>query len=137
MDEYGTKYTFSALRARSGGSIDGKAVKELLLDTCGLSINEIEADMVISRLTKGQRRSLEESDLDALIQSGRQNSRAFDSLWHRIKDNDTSMSTACFDEFIRKDLKLNGVTTTDVQSYLAYMGLGMRKDIDMADFKKM
>jgi hypothetical protein len=137
MDEYGTKYTFAALRARAGGVMDAKAVKELLLTTLGMSINEIEAEMVIKRIVKGQGRALEEADFDALIQAGRQDSRAFEPLWLRIKDGDTSMSTDCFQDFIRKHMNLHGVSTADVQGYLAYMGVGKRNDIDLGEFRKM
>ncbi len=137
MDEYGTKYTFAALRARAGGVFDAKAVKDLLHTTVGMSINETEAEMVIKRIVKDKRIALEEKDFDTLIQYGRQDSRAFDTLWRRIKDRETSMTTACFEEFIRKDMQMHGVSAADVQGYLRYMGVGKRDDIDAGEFRKM
>ena len=137
MDDCGRNYAYSYLKAKYNGKLDAESIQKLLRDTCGYSLNDQEVKLLLNRLTRTGSSELNEADFERVIQKGRTDIQGYSTLWNRIKDGDMQMSIDCLDDFVRKDMKIHGVTTDDIQGYMSYMGLADTTEIDYDAFRKM
>ena len=137
MDDCGRNYAYQYMQSKYNGKLDSAAIKTLLLETCGFGMNSEEMKLLFAKLVQAGSSELSEADFERVIRRGRIDPQGYLALWNRIKDGDMHMSIDCLDNFIRKDMKLHGVTSEDVRGYMSYMGLADYKEIDYDAFRKM